>query len=89
MSDQTQPETQAPKTHWLDHPETPRRLWTGLGVALVLIIIAEFFVTHHHEGLMFSFGFSAWFGFLVAAVSIVFSKGWKKVLKRKDTYYDQ
>ncbi|MDE0800604.1 MAG: hypothetical protein OSB02_07690 [Rhodospirillaceae bacterium] len=76
-------------THWLDNPETPKRLWTGFAIVLVLLVIAELFVTHHHKGFMFNFGFSAWFGFLVGGVSIVLSKGWKKILKRKDIYYDE
>jgi hypothetical protein len=85
MSDQNQ----TGQKHWLDHPDTPKLLWTGFIFVLVALVLAEFFVTHHHEGFMFNFGFSAWFGFLVGAVSIVFSKGWKKILKRKDTYYDE
>ena len=76
-------------THWLDNPETPKRLWTGFAIVLVLLVIVELFVTHHHKGFMFKFGFSAWFGFLIGGVSIVLSKGWKKILKRKDIYYDE
>lgn len=87
MSDQTQ-STNSGETHWLDNPQTPRRLWTGLIAILVLLLVAELFVTHHHEGFMFSYGFHAWFGFAVGGVSILASKGWKKILKRKDTYYE-
>jgi hypothetical protein len=83
MSDQTQ------NSHWLDNPETPKRMWTLLAVVLVLLLVAELFVEHHHDGFMFTYGFHAWFGFLVGGVSIVLSKGWKKYLKRKDTYYDE
>lgn len=82
MSDQS-------KSHWLDDPATPKRMWTIFAIVLVLLVVAELFVTHHHKGFMFNFGFSAWFGFLVGGVSIVLSKGWKKILKRKDTYYDE
>ena len=95
MTDQTptsspQSQTsQSGETHWLDHPDTPKRLWTGFAIVLALIVIAELFVIHHHQGFMFTFGFHAWFGLLIGFVSIVFSKGWKKILKRKDTYYDQ
>lgn len=77
------------KQHWLDNPATPKRLWLGFTVVLALLLIAELFVTHHHKGFMFSYGFSAWFGFLIGGLSILISKGWKKVLKRKDTYYDE
>ena len=83
MSDQNK------NSHWLDHPGIPKRLWTALAVILVLLLVGELFVTHHHEGFMFSFGFHAWFGFIVGGGSIVLSKGWKKILKRKDTYYNE
>lgn len=76
-------------THWLDKPDTPKRLWTIFIAVLVLLLVAELFVTHHHKGFMFNYGFSAWFGFLIGGVSIALSKGWKKILKRKDTYYNE
>ena len=77
------------ETHWLDNPHTPRRLWVGFIVILVLLVLAEFFVIHSHDGFMFTTGFHAVFGLVVGAISIVLSKGWKKILKRKDTYYDE
>lgn len=83
MSDLTQ------KTHWLDRPDTPKRLWTAFIVILVLLVVSEFFVTHSHDGFMFTTGFHAAFGLVVGGVSIALSKGWKKLLKRKDTYYDE
>ena len=86
MSDQTQ---SGQKDHWLDNPEMPKRLWTILIAVCVVLVISEFFVTHSHDGWMFTTGFHAVFGFVVGGVSIVLSKGWKKILKRKDTYYDE
>jgi membrane-bound ClpP family serine protease len=83
MSDQTQ------KSHWLDDPATPKRLWTVLIVILVILLVAELFVTHSHGGLMGATGFHAVYGLVIGLLSIVASKGWKKIFKRKDTYYDE
>ncbi len=90
MTEHTPTQTaQSGETHWLDRPDTPKRLWTGFAVVLAVLVIAELFVTHNHEGFMFNIGFHAWFGLLIGFGSIVISKGWKKLLKRKDTYYDR
>ena len=76
------------ENHWLDNKDTPPILWKTIGFILVLLIVAELFIQHHHSGFMFTFSFHAWFGFLVAIISIVFSKIWKSKLKRKDYYYN-
>jgi len=83
MSDQTN------KPHWLDQPDTNKRLWAIFLVVLIVVFVAEFFVRHSHDGIMFTTGFHAAFGLILGGVSIVLSKGWKKFLKRKDTYYDE
>ena len=75
--------------HWLDNPQTLSRFWLILCVLLILSVFGELFVTHSHSSFMYSFGFSAWFGFGVGAVSIGVSKVWKSLLKQKDTYYDE
>ncbi|MBP02628.1 MAG: hypothetical protein CMM25_07445 [Rhodospirillaceae bacterium] len=75
--------------HWLDSPQTLKRFWLVIFVLLIFSVFAELFVTHSHSGFMYSFGFSAWFGFGVAVLSIGISKVWKRFLKRKDTYYDE
>ncbi len=74
--------------HWMDKPGLARTLWTVFAAVLAGLVIAEFFVTHEHGGVMGSLGFHAWFGLAVGGVSIALSKMWKKVFKRKDTYYD-
>jgi len=77
------------KSHWLDSDGLDLRLWKSFCVILVGVLIAEFFVEHHHKGFMFNFGFHAWFGFLLGSLCILFSKAWKNKLKRKDNYYDE
>ena len=76
------------RKHWLDHPRAGRVLWIVFAVVLVGLLGAELTVEHHHDGLIGSVGFHAGFGLLVGALSIVVSKLWKAMLKRKDSYYD-
>ena len=74
--------------HWLDKRDLQTILWKILAVILVLLIVSELFVHHHHDGFMFTFSFHAWFGLLVGIISILFSKIWKSKMKRKDDYYN-
>jgi len=75
-------------SHWLDYPKTPRNLWILLIAVLFALIAAEGFISDHHQGIIASYGFYIWFGFLIGLGSIVLSKVFKSILKRKDTYYD-
>ncbi len=92
MSDQSSnPSVSNPSgsNHWLDNPATPKRLWTVFAVILGVLVVAEFFVTHSHGGLIGTTGFHAVYGLAVGLISIAIAKGWKFVMKRKDTYYDE
>ncbi len=74
----------------LEDPATIRMLWIGSLVVLALLVVADALVEHHpHFGVDGSFGFHAWYGFLVCAGMVVVSKFVVGLLlKRKDTYYD-
>ena len=78
-----------PEKHWLDKKDLQTFLWKAFAFILVLLIISELFVHHHHDGFMFSFSFHAWFGLLVGVISIIVSKVWKSKLKREDNYYNE
>jgi hypothetical protein len=76
------------KPHWLDQPGNIKLLWRGFLLVLALTVLAGFFVPMHpHFAIESSFGFNAWYGFLVCALMIVVAKGLALVLKRPDTYY--
>ncbi len=74
----------------LEDPATIRKLWVGSLIVLALLVVADAFVEHHpHFGIDGSFGFHAWYGFVVCAAMVVVSKFVVGLLlKRKDTYYD-
>jgi uncharacterized membrane protein len=72
-----------------DNPQNVNRLLIGFFVALVLVLLAEFFVDMHGEFYVeHYFGFYAVFGFC-AYVSLIFiAKFLRKLLMRKEGYYD-
>ncbi|WDP92920.1 MAG: hypothetical protein HUN04_25625 [Desulfobacter sp.] len=72
-----------------DKPENVRRLRRGFFIALVLVLLAEAFVDMHGEfHVEHYFGFYAVYGF-ISYVSLIFvAKFLRKLLMRKEDYYD-
>ncbi|MCG8530125.1 MAG: hypothetical protein MI749_05615 [Desulfovibrionales bacterium] len=72
-----------------DNPENVRRLRIGFFIALVLVLLAEAFVDMHGEFEVEHFyGFYAVYGF-ISYVSLIFiAKFLRKILMRREDYYD-
>ncbi len=72
-----------------DKPENVRRLRKGFFIALVLVLLAEAFVDMHGEfHVEHFFGFYAVYGF-ISYVSLIFAaKFLRKILMRREDYYD-
>jgi hypothetical protein len=72
-----------------DKPRNVRRLQKGFFAALVLVLIAEAFVDMHGEFYVEHFyGFYAVFGFISYVTLIFIAKLLRKILMRKEEYYD-
>ncbi len=72
-----------------DNPKNVRRLQMGFFVALVLVLIAEAFVDMHGQfSVEHFYGFYAVYGFLSYVSLIFISKLLRKLLMRKEDYYD-
>ena len=72
-----------------DKPENVRRLQKGFFVALVLVLLAELFVDMHGEfSVEHFFGFYAVYGFISYVALIFVAKLFRKLLMRKEDYYD-
>ena len=77
------------KKYWLDQPKNVNKLVYVLYAACIALLLIEL-IYHKHSHFDFEnwFGFYAWFGFL-AYISIVMSaKLFRKLIKRKEDYYD-
>lgn len=72
-----------------DNPKNVQRLRKGFFVALVLVLLAELFVDMHGEfHVEHFFGFYAVYGF-ISYVSLIFlAKLLRKILMRREDYYD-
>ena len=72
-----------------DKPENIRRLLIGFFIALVLVLIAEAFVDMHGEFHVEHFyGFYAVYGFISYVALIFVAKFLRKILMRREDYYD-
>ncbi|MGH7254819.1 MAG: hypothetical protein ACREI3_03490 [Nitrospirales bacterium] len=78
------------KSHWLTQPRAIRRLWIGFAGVLALTVLAEVPIEDHgYFGIDATFGFHAWYGFVICVAMIAFAKLLGMFLKRQDTYYDE
>ena len=78
------------KRYWLDDPRNVRRLYLGLWIVGVVLIVLDLVVHRHAEA-----GFDGWFGFygvygFVACVTLILAaKLLRRVLMRPEDYYDR
>jgi hypothetical protein len=75
---------------WLDQPKNVARLYRGLWTFGALLVLADLAVHRHPEA-----GFDGWFGFyglygFVACVALVLAaKLLRRVVMRREDYYDR
>ncbi len=78
------------RKYWLDRSENVTTLYRGLWVIGIALIVADLFMHKHEE-----FGFAGWFGFygvfgFVACVTLVVTaKALRRILMRREDYYER
>ena len=73
-----------------DNPKNVRRLRIGFFVALALVLVAESFVEMHGVFAVEHFyGFYAVYGFISYVLLIFVAKALRKIIMRKEDYYDR
>jgi len=84
MSEQDQ------KEHFFDKPENVNRLLKGFYAICILLVVADF-VIHRHISLSWEEipAFYALYGFIACVVLVVIAKEMRKVIMRKEDYYDE
>lgn len=77
------------KHYWLDEPRNVNKLVYGLYFICALLFAADFFY-HKHGHFDFEqwLGFYGWFGFLSYVGLIYVAKGLRRLVKRREDYYD-
>jgi len=77
------------KTYLFDNPRNVTRLLRGFYIISVILFIADFFVHRHTMRSWESFpGFYALYGFIACVILVVIAKEVRKLLMRKEDYYD-
>ncbi|WP_300458964.1 hypothetical protein [Desulfobacula sp.] len=72
-----------------DNPKNVKRLRMGFFVALVMLLIAESFVEMHgYFSVEHFYGFYAVYGFISYVLLIFAAKVLRKIIMRKEDYYD-
>jgi len=84
MSDKNQ------KIYLFDKPENVKRLLTGFYAICVILVIADF-IFHRHIGFSWEEmpAFYAIYGFAACVVLVVIAKKMRKLVMRKENYYDE
>lgn len=77
------------KQDWLDQPENQRRIRVTLYVACAILAVLDLFVHRHIELSVERVpAFYAVFGFVACVALVLVAKAMRKVLMRKEDYYD-
>ena len=77
------------KKKWLDKKENILKIYIFLWLIGIILVILDFFI-HRHEQLKFTefFSFYAIYGFLGCVVLVLAAKILRKIVMRKEDYYD-
>ena len=77
------------KTYLFDNPRNVTRLLSGFYIICAVLFVADFIIHRHTvhpwEGIP---GFYAIYGFVACVLLVVVAKEMRKVLMRKEDYYD-
>ncbi len=78
------------KIHLFDRPENVDRLLKGFYVICILLALADF-VVHRHIGFDWEKipAFYAIYGFVACVLLVLIAKQMRKILMRKEDYYDE
>ncbi|MCU7930171.1 MAG: hypothetical protein KZQ90_05180 [Candidatus Thiodiazotropha sp. (ex Codakia rugifera)] len=77
-------------THLFDKPANVKRLLNGFYAICIILTIADF-VVHRHITMGWEKipGFYAIYGFVACVVLVLIAKKMRKVVMRKENYYDE
>ena len=77
------------KQHLFDNPRNASLVTRSLYIACTLLILLEFILHRHvaHEWESFT-AFYALFGFIACVTIVLAAKQLRKIMKRKEDYYD-
>ena len=80
----------ARRRYWLDAPGNVDRLVRGFYALCALLLLLDIFVPKHGPfAIEHRFGFYAFFGFVACVTLVLVAKQLRRVLMRREDYYDR
>ena len=78
------------KKYWLDESANVTKLYRGLWVLGILLILGDLLL-HKHEDVDFAslFGFYGFYGFVACVALVLTAKAMRRVLMRGEDYYER
>jgi len=77
------------KTYWLERPGSIDKIfWTLCGLCALLFLTDAVYEKHPHYAVEYWFGFYAIFGFIAFFGLVLLGAQLRKILMRKEDYYD-
>ena len=78
------------KRYWLDDRRNVDRLVYGLYALCAVLFVADYFVPKHGPfAIEYVFGFYGIYGFVACVALVLAAKQMRKVLMRREDYYDR
>lgn len=78
------------KHYWLDSKENVAKVYRGVWIACIVLLVAELFVhLHPHFAIERLFGFYGFYGFIGCVGLVLGAKALRKILYRPEEYYDE
>ncbi len=85
----SEPEDLPEKKHVFDNPKNVKRVIHGLYIACAVVFAADFFIERHIDHPWESMvGFYGIYGFITFSILVLGAKELRKILMRKEDYYD-
>lgn len=89
MSDH-EPKTGDHRKYWLDDPANVKKVvWAVFAVSALLFVLDGFYHKHPHFAVEEFFGFYAIFGFAAFFGIVIAGKYLRKLIMRREDYYDE
>jgi len=79
----------AEKRYWLDDPRNVDRVVYALYTVCGLLLVIDIFVEKHGPWIAHLYAFYAWYGFIGAFFLVLAAKQMRRVLMRREDYYDE
>ena len=78
------------KRYWLDDSRNVDKIFWGLCLLCLLLVLPEFFY-HRHDPFSWAgwIGFYGVYGFVSCVGLVVLAKQMRKIVKRREDYYDR